>query len=367
MRSRYLRQLDQRIAAATGAVEAACLRAQRAIYLARQGQRDAAAAIVTALREAFRERPNAELTAWISLAESLLDFYAKPGPQAIDRLRRAQALATAIRHAVLVPLCAAWLAHMEFNAGRAQQTVEHAAQALRQAQPDHHAALARVSLVVADALHFAGRFDLARPWYAAVREHALVEGDDAMISAMLHNVATFRANNVRLAVAFGTSAIDETKQALMEAESTMNFDIGIGTVSLDLFVPLLRAQLLTIRDQYAEALELFNQSLDRADEQGMTRLKTCFYADRAWCNLRLGFPEAAMADVQLSLASARPDCDTDDLATSHARVAAIFHELGDEQSSEKHKLISEGFLNDHQTQRQAWLNRLQAGLPMVPR
>jgi hypothetical protein len=57
-------------------------------------------------------------------------------------------------------------------------------------------------LVIADAFHYAGRFDLAKPWYAAAREHALVEGDDAMISAMLHGVAALRANQVRLANAF---------------------------------------------------------------------------------------------------------------------------------------------------------------------
>lgn len=366
MRSRYLQQLDRRIAAATGAVESACLHAQRAVYLARQGKREAAAATIAGLREDFRDRPNAELTAWISLAESLIDFYALPGPQAIDRLRRAQALATAIRHPVLVPLCAAWLAHMEFNAGRAQQTVEHATQALRLAQPDHHAALARVSLVVADALHFAGSFELAQPWYAAVREHALVEGDDAMISAMLHNVATFRTNNVRLAAIFGLTASEESKRALMEADSAMNFDAGIGTVSLDLFVPLLRAQLLTVRDQYAQAVKLFNQSLPRADEQGMSRLKPCFYADRAWCNLQLGDSEQALADVQLSLEALDLECDTDDLATTHGRVAAIFHALGDAENAEKHERLSVAFLNDHQAARHVWMEKLQTALAASP-
>ena len=41
------------------------------------------------------------------------------------------------------------------------------AEALRLAQPDHHAALARVSLVVADAFHFAGRWQGAdlKPYY----------------------------------------------------------------------------------------------------------------------------------------------------------------------------------------------------------
>ena len=211
-------------------MEAACLRAQRGIYLARQGKYDEAQAIVKAVREEFGTRPNAEVTAWISLVEALIHFYGQPGPQALDRLRRAHALSRAMNHPVLVSLCAAWLAHIEFDANPMEPMLQYAVEALRLAQPSHHAALARVSLVIADAFHYAGRFDLAKPWYAAVREHALAEGDDAMISAMLHNVAAFRANEVRLADAFGQPKTDDAKRALLEAESTHNCDLGIGTL-----------------------------------------------------------------------------------------------------------------------------------------
>jgi len=125
-----------------------------------------------------------------------------PGPKALDRLRRAHALSRAMNHPVLVPLCAAWLVHIEFNANRMEPMLQYAVQALQLAQPTHHAARARVSLVIADAVHFAGRFDLAKDWCAAVRHHALAEGDDAMISAMLHDVAALRANWVRLSDVF---------------------------------------------------------------------------------------------------------------------------------------------------------------------
>jgi hypothetical protein len=226
-----LAQLASRIAAARDPVQAGCLRAQRGIYLARQGKYDEAQAIVDALRGEFAARPNAEVTAWISLVEALIQFYSQPGPKALDRLRRAHALSRAMNHPVLVPLCAAWLAHIEFNAKRMEAMRQYAVEALRLAQPAHPAALARVNLVIADAFHYAGRFDLAKPWYAAVREHALAEGDDAMISAMLHNVAAFRANEVRLADAFGAPIPTEARRALLETESTENYDIGIGTLS----------------------------------------------------------------------------------------------------------------------------------------
>jgi len=150
--SRLLTQLAARIAAARDPVEAACLRAQRGIYLARQGKHQEAEAIVSAIRDEFGKQPNAEVTAWVSLVEALIRFYSHPGPKALDRLRRAHALSRAMNHPVLVPLCAAWLAHIEFNANRMEPMLPYAVQALQLAQPTHHAALARVSLVVADAL-----------------------------------------------------------------------------------------------------------------------------------------------------------------------------------------------------------------------
>ena len=126
--------------------------AQRGIYLARQGKHQEAEAIVSAIRDEFGKQPNAEVTAWVSLVEALIRFYSHPGPKALDRLRRAHALSRAMNHPVLVPLCAAWLAHIEFSANRMEPMLPYAVQALQLAQPTHHAALARVSLVVADAL-----------------------------------------------------------------------------------------------------------------------------------------------------------------------------------------------------------------------
>jgi tetratricopeptide (TPR) repeat protein len=366
MPSRLLTQLAARIAATADPVEAACLRAQRSIYLARQGKRDEAEAIVRAIRDEFGRAPSAVVTAWISLAEALNHFYSNPGPQAMDRLKRADALSRAMNHPVLVPLCAAWLAHMEFNANHMEAMLQHAGEALRLAQPVHHAALARVSLVIADAFHFAGRFDLAKEWYAAVRDHALAEGDDAMISAMLHNIATFRANNVRLSDAFGAKDTGLAARAMLEAESTKNFDIGIGTTSLSLFVPLLRAQLLTIEGRYADALELFEGNLGDAETQGMARLLTSFHADCAWCNVNLGKAEESRRNIEKAVALAGNRCDPDDLATSYARIAMVLQALGQAKEATEYELLSFQYLGLHTTSQVTLLGLLLESLPNTP-
>jgi tetratricopeptide (TPR) repeat protein len=293
----------------------------------------------------------------------LIHFYSHPGPKALDRLRRAHALSRAMNHPVLVPLCAAWLAHIEFNANRMEPMLQYAVQALQLAQPRHHAALARVSLVIADAFHFAGRFDLAKDWYAAVRQHALAEGDDAMISAMLHNVAAFRASKTRLAAAFGHADMEEASRARLEAESTNNFDIGIGTASLSWFVPLLRAQLLTVEGRYLEAIELFSSNLASAQSQGVARLVVSFLADSAWCKFNLGQMDEALADGIACLGSASEDCDPDDLAASFARVATIMEFLGRRDDALVLREKSRSSLEAHAAAQSKLLEGLLALLP----
>jgi tetratricopeptide (TPR) repeat protein len=244
--------------------------------------------------------------------------------------------------------------------------LQYAVEALQLAQPTHHAALARVSLVIADAFHFAGRFDLAKDWYAAVRHHALAEGDDAMISAMLHNVAAFRANEVRIADAFGEPMPVEAKRALMETESTKNYDIGIGTLSLALLIPLMKAQLLTTAERFEEALEIFVEVLESNSPENLERRKACFYADRAWCYLRTGNTQAAVLDVDEACQRAEDPADADDLAVTNARVAEIVKQLGQEQRAATHKAHALQFREQHVAAQAELLRCLQSALPALP-
>lgn len=354
MQSRLLAQLDKQLAHTREPVAWARVQAQRALYYARQGERHDAARIIQEVRAKFEAHPHAEVTAWISLAEALNQFYAKPGPEGMDRLRRAQALARAIQHEELVPLCAAWLAHFEFNANRMPEVLAHAREVLALAKPEHHAAWARISLVLADAYHFAGRFDLAKGWYARVREHALAQGDDAMTSAMLHNVAAIRTNNSRIADAFASAPEGEVHRAEMEAASTSHYDLGIGTLSLKTWVPLVKAQLLTIQRRFDEALVIFNDVLENKHEEDLARRDACHFADRAWCLAATGQLDEALKQASVAEARVLPICDDDDLACAHARLSSVYKLAGAKVRAQEHEVEAKRVLLIHM-QKQAWL------------
>ena len=267
-----------------------------------------------------------------------------------------------MNHPVLVPLCAAWLAHIEFSANRMEAMLQYAVEALLLAQPAPHAALARVSLVIADAFHYSGRFDLAKPWYAAAREHALAEGDDAMISAMLHDVAALRANQVRLANAFHEPQRDKANRALVELESTKNYDLGIGTLSLGLLIPLVRAQLFMAPGRFADAVPLYLETLDKQNTENLERREACFFAERAWCLPRLGQVKAACADVDAACARVGDPADPADVASMHARLAEVMNLLGQPERSMEHRSQAIEFRRRHSDAQAERLEQLEQAL-----
>ena len=97
---------------------------------------------------------------------------------------------------------AAWLANMAFANDDWPRMAALVREALDTAAPEHHGARARATLVAGFAYHFAGQGARAQPWYEASRRHAIAEGDEAHLSALMHNQAWMRASQARMALLF---------------------------------------------------------------------------------------------------------------------------------------------------------------------
>ena len=333
--SRLLSRLDDEITAQRNPLRADCLRAERAAYLVRQGHTDEARTELNALHQRHDGQPNAEMSAWMSLVESLLSFFSDMGPVALDKMRRARALSEAAGLTQLQALCAAWLAQMDYIRFDVPSMANHLSQSLSMAKADNHGARARASLVVAEAYHIAERLDLALPWYNRAREHAVNNGDDATVSALMHNMASIRYANIRKAAFTGGHEHGEGQHALLAAESTWTFDQLAGVKSLSSFVPLLHAQILALQGRPAEALELYTQHLRPALAQGMQRLKGNLLADQAWCRLQVGQLEAAGEDALAAETSLEAVGNFDDRAPGYSRLAQVFAALGDQVAADR--------------------------------
>jgi tetratricopeptide (TPR) repeat protein len=287
-----------------------------------------------------------------------LHFFQWQTYEAYDRIRRAYGLAIALKTTSAIPSCAAWMAHIEFNEGAYDKMVTHLQESLKNAALDDYQARARASLVMADAFHLSGEYQLARPWYEKVRQHAASEGDEATLSAMLYNVAAFRAANVRLADTFGLEISgSEAHRVSMESSSSLNYDYAIGTNGLGFLTPILRGLVLTISQKYTEAIDVLATIDDTAIPK---RTIAPILADRAWCNLNIGNIDKAWILAERAVESIESTSDADDAAYVESRVSQIAEKIGRPADAASHRARSLAFLTVHQDFQRSLLSKLQA-------
>jgi hypothetical protein len=325
---RLVARLDEAIARERDPLHRACLQAERAGFLARQGQLAAARVVVSQLKQQFGSQPQAELSAWLALVEGLIDHYDHLAPSARDRMQRAHALSAAPTLTAVHTLAAAWLAHGEYIGDDMASMVRHVREALAGADAHHHSARSRATLVVAEAYHHAGRVETANRWYARSRQHAQADGDQAHLSALMHNRAWLSASALRMQALFGdTGAVAGLAPALLGAESVAHLDTVIGAASLGALLPMLRAQIFVLAGRCAEANDLFTVHFDAAMHQGLAGQRAPLLADWAWCACAGGDVAAAERDADAAEA-ALGDCELDDRALTQARLAQVWAALG---------------------------------------
>ncbi len=328
-----------------------------ASHYARQGSADNALTSISAVRSEFKEELKPEVACWLMLAEGILNFFQMNSRMAYDRTQRAYALSKALRITDAIPSCAAWMAHLEFNANQYDRMATHLHEALSTAENDDHQAGARASLVLADAYHFAGSFDEAKPWYARCRLHATAEGDDATLSALLHNVAAFRASNVRLADAFDSVNPDESRRAWLEAQSAYAYDSAVGTTGLQLLLPLLRGQILAVERKYRESIRLLS-SIDLSSIH--SRLVPLVYADIAWCLAGEGQLEESWKAIQKMKPLISSIEERDDYAYVCARISLTAKACGYTEESELWKDSSLRAICEHRKSQISLLSSLRS-------
>jgi len=346
--SKLLARLDAALAATRDPIRSACLRAERAGYRARQGHFDEARRELDGLRLPFAMHPHPEVSIWLCLLEGWIAYYENLDHSALDRMKRARALSAAAHLDNLHAISAAWLAHLHYAYNEFDQAARMVEEALGLAGADGHAAQARASLVVAEACHFAGRFDLAQPWYVEARTHARADDDVQTLSAVNYNLAALQASHGMKAAVFGGADADALiRHASASVESAGNFDEWIGTLSLGSLLPLLRASIASSRGDFERALTLYGEDFHSTAEQGQTRVLPALFADRAWCRSRTGDFAGARSDLAQAERRLDPSIDNDDRALAHGRLAQVLTVLGESAASQAHARRAQEALSEH--------------------
>jgi hypothetical protein len=186
-----------------------------------------------------------------------------------------------------------------------------------------------------------------------------------MQSAILYNVAAFRIGRISLEDAFGESTEKEHGIAELEVNSIANLDSGLGVESLVALVPVLRAQLLVIKKEWAAADRLYAESISGAAAQGQRRIAARYLAEQAHCHAMLGFRDSANALVASAVSQLIDRTDLDDRAACHARLSLCLTILGNTTESALHhgraKEVRADFVAHQQAVRPKVVSMAEAG------
>jgi hypothetical protein len=371
LRSRLAQKLDGEIAAvASMPARCAVLQAQRAILWLRHGREAEAREELDRLHARALAHPRVELAAWLHLAEGLMAYFGAFGGDGRDRVRRARVMAAAAGLTSLQAQADAWLAQMDFVGRDIARLVEHARASLAALQASDHGAAYRVATALASAWSLAEGEAAAQPWYAWARQHAIAEGDDAALAALLYNQTLMRALRIRHAALAGEAG--EGPAGLLGIESIDRYDDAVGGSARADLTPLLRAQLLAVQGEHAEAAALLEAHLPAALAGGLARTGISLLADLAWCWSHAGqsLRARALADqAAIEVQAEEPSrCDIDECAALHARLAQIYERLGETALAAREADAAAAARAQDAAQRRDWAGQLDAaGLRSPPR
>ncbi len=335
IKSRLLKRLDAEIAAAAGVTQSASLKVQRALLLVRHGQMVTAREQLTALHLLAFQHPHPEISAWLHFAEGLMSYYTDFSSAAQEKVHHAQAIAKSSGLTELGALCAAWLAQFAYLRHDFDELLVQAAACDKLAGADDHDARYRLCTVLGLAHDLTGRPELSRDWYAKARVHALADGDDASLSALMYNMAATRTSQVRRDAL--SKGLVRGSGLLLGADSIKHYDAAVGGSVQPELTAVLQAQILTVEGHYEQARQLFETHLPQTMATGLARWSSSLLADLAWCRANSG--QQAMALQQAHEAETELDalCDADDRAATHSRLAQVFAILGETAAAARHE------------------------------
>ena len=335
--SRSIDILDKQILQCREPAKKLLLFAKKAGRLARFSCLSEASAMVKELR-AENKYFDPQLSGWILLAEGLIEHFERlDNTKSKDKYNRAFLVGQMVDDHELASIAAAWMSHCELVSGQVKEAAEHIVSAFNWSDVNGSEARGRASMVLGDAFNWAGQTEQARTWYRSAREHAIRDGDIAMQNVMLFNGATFGVANLTLRDCFNPVPADLLKRVEMEAASAANLNNALGIQSLASLIPIMQAELLTIKGKWSEALNLFSTHIDNATIDGQKRLLPKFLAQRAWCHANLGEVENSIKYSRYSLELVTDCKDLDDLTVLHARLSGVGRIIEDAQLEENNK------------------------------
>jgi hypothetical protein len=253
--SRLLERLDRELRLESDENKRVELLAKKSCYLSRVGGFAESREIIQYLRRQHGNWRSAQIAAWIMLAEGLLHFCEKLSPLALDRVMRSQTLGLTINDRTIVALASAWKAHLEFETSNFGMMIKSLQTALGNARADDHDANTRTAMVICNSFLVCGDRAAAQDWFLCSRDHALKDGDDSSLEALLYNRAAFSMARLRAANCLQHIDQEQLELVRLGISSDTNLQSLIGIGAFTNFIQLCDARLLILENKFELAIE----------------------------------------------------------------------------------------------------------------
>ena len=280
--SQLLIRLESELASMTDPTQKAEWTARIAANLARMGRFEDARSRIVNLRRVYGDGRSGPVTAWIMLAEGLVYLYKDLSPAALDRIARANLLGVAMNYTSLVGVASAWKAHVEFEMSKYSDMLDSLKLAIKNAATDEHDAQTRIAMVITNCFMHCGDFASAQHWFMRGRDHALKNGDQASVEALLYNRAAFGLAWLRLRHCDSAAQPEELQRTRAEIKSSRNLQDITQISALTNHIQLADARLLILEGKYSEAISALQSVRDQAPfanhnfTQSFIDLEICF-------------------------------------------------------------------------------------------
>ncbi len=325
--SSLLERIEERLESSSSPRVRAELLGEKACYLARGGERDAAKALVQDMRAEWGSAHIPDAMVWIMLAEGLIYYFSSSPRESWDRIVRAQHLSASLALPRLAVLTSAWMAHLEFGRSNYLEMRRHLRNVFDGDWRTHDDAALRAFLVLGDGSLNAGLNELARQSYEVAHRLAVRTGDRLALAAIMYNRAVHGFNSLMangIVDACPPSREQLTRFAL-ELESARHFEALIGASAFAQALDLTRGRYLLAVGEVVEASLIFRRLRLNQLPSPVAEMVSAY---EVVCKVRIGDKEAARMGLEAYLSQVPSSLDVDDFLLVNSAYAEVACELG---------------------------------------
>jgi len=234
------------------------------------------------------------VTAFIMLAEGLVLHYEQLGSGASDRIARAQLLGEAMRDREVIAIASAWRAHLYFEDSSFELAASSIRLAFQNATSDAHDVQVRCAIVLFNAFAICGMRKQSQYWFMAGRDHALKDGDQASIDALLHSRATFGVAWLRAQICKGVEDAVAMSIVRSEVASARNLQALTRVEAHSTYIDLCDARLQIMEGHFLTARDLLLRIRNAGPYPGGHFSQGLVELEIAYCESKVSQLDAAL-------------------------------------------------------------------------